>query len=251
MAIFHTSVSMVSRGKGKSLAQKAAYICGKNVFDEYCGVKRYNYRKDVVYHKIFLPPDAPNEFSDLQKLITAIDESEKRKDAQTAREIIFSLPVELSCDNRIDLAQKCVSEFWVSRGMCAILALHNAGTGNPHAHTLLTTRKVSPDGFDVRKNREWNQKNLYHAWRKYLAKTLNLEFKRKGLNIKVSDESNFLQGINQKPTRYLGASASALQKKGILTDRALENLAIREKQRQKELEREAKIQHKKHRSKHF
>ena len=43
--------------------------------------------------------------------------------------------------------------------MVADLAIHHAKGENPHAHILLTTREVSPDGFG-KKERNWNQKDL-------------------------------------------------------------------------------------------
>ena len=180
------------------------------------------------------------EYADVEVLIKEMDRCEKRRDAQMARELILALPIELSTDEQIDLANRCIKEFWVSRGMCAIIALHDKGEGNPHAHILLTTRNVSSNGFDVKKNREWNRQELYRAWRKFYADSQNLEFERRGLGIRVSDESYLVQGIKKIPTQYLGPKATALAKKGIFTDRALKNIAIREMQRQREQEREAK-----------
>lgn len=248
MANFHSSVEIVSRGKGHSLAQRAAYICGKNIFDEYCGQMRHCYRKDVAYCNVILPNEAPMEYTNVQTLVTEIDRSEKRRDAQTARELIFALPIELSADEQIDFACKCIKEFWVIRGMCAIIALHDKGDGNPHIHTLLTTRTVNGKGFSSKKERSWNQRELYQQWRKFYADAQNLEFKQRGLEIRVSDESYFVQGVKKTPTQYLGPIAMAFAKKGILTDRAVENLANREMQHQREQEREAIKMRRRHRS---
>lgn len=247
MAIFHSSVGVISRGQGQSLAERAAYICGKKFFDEYCGQNRRYFRRDVTLCEVCLPADAPAQYADAQVLITEIDRSEKRCDAQTAREIIFALPVELSEAERIDLSRKWISKFWVSRGMCALFAIHDKGTGNPHVHVLLTTRNVDQNGFSTKKNRDWNRKELYLAWRKFLANAQNLEFSKKGLDVRVSNESYAVQGIDKKPTKYLGPRASALAKKGIFTERAEENLAILDERKRREQKQEAKKLQKRHR----
>lgn len=240
MANYHSSVNMVSRGKGASLVRRVVYICGRNLFDDYRGLKCHSHRKDVVYSEVILPPGAPPEYADMQRLVTEMDRAEKRKDAQTAREIIFSLPVELSSTERTALACQCVREFWVSRGMCAIIGVHDAGKGNPHVHALLTTREVGQNGFSPKKNRAWNDRALYRQWREFLAEAQNREFERRGLDVRVSHESYAVQGIDRKPTHYLGPQATAMAKKGILTERAAENKAIQEEKKRQEHEHEKK-----------
>ena len=43
-----------------------------------------------------LPPNAPAEYTDRQALWNAVDEAEKRADAQTARRFVITLPKELT-----------------------------------------------------------------------------------------------------------------------------------------------------------
>lgn len=238
---YHSGISMISRGSGKSVASRAAYICGCTVFDSYCGVPYRNHRIDVVYCEVVLPMDAPQEYKDVQTLVTAIDQSEKRRDAQTAREVIFALPKELPSDRQIDLARQCVRTFWVDRGMCTLLAIHDKGDNKLHAHVLLTMRNVSSKGFGL-KNREWNSKKLYHEWRQFLAETINFELRQKGLDARVSAESYIVQGIELTPTYYLGPTACALIKRGVFTERAEANLAIMAERRRKEMEIEEERQ---------
>lgn len=248
MAIFHASAKMISRGAGKSLVQKTAYICGRNIFDEYCGMMRSYQRKDVVFTKVILPAEAPAEYTDVQSLISAIDRSEKRKDAQTARELILALPIELTAEEHVNFVCKCIKEFWISLGMCAIIAIHDAGTGNPHAHALLTTRNVDQNGFSSKKNRSWNKRALYRFWREFYAEAMNSELKRKGVQTRVSCESYAVQGVDVKPTHYLGPTATALKQKGIFTERAMENVLTIEERKRQEREREEKRQRRKSRA---
>jgi len=67
---------------------------------------------------------------------------------QLAREIEIALPRELSQAEAIRLAQDFVREQFVARGMVADLAVHWGtaadGGAQPHAHVLLTLRRVDP-----------------------------------------------------------------------------------------------------------
>lgn len=50
-------------------------------------------------------------------------------------------------------------ENFVSMGMIADINIHNA-KGNPHAHVMLTMRRLDREGWDSKKGREWNRRNL-------------------------------------------------------------------------------------------
>jgi ATP-dependent exoDNAse (exonuclease V) alpha subunit len=104
-------------------------------------------------------------------LWNAVESSEKRKDAQLAREVEFALPRELSRAEGIALAQDFVREQFVARGMVADLCVHSPvgedGQPKPHAHVLLSMRGIAlgqqADGSDATfgaKQREWNSTAL-------------------------------------------------------------------------------------------
>ena len=52
----------------------------------------------------------------------------------------------------------------VDRGMVADIAFHGGQGENPHAHIMLTTRPLTPEGFGP-KNRNWNKKEHLVTWR--------------------------------------------------------------------------------------
>ena len=56
--------------------------------------------------------------------------------------------------------------------MVADIAFHGGESKNPHAHIMLTTRTLSPEGFG-QKNREWNKKEHVMTWRKDWADSAN------------------------------------------------------------------------------
>ena len=95
MANFHLEATIISRGKGRSVTAAVGYISGKTLRDNYSGKTYYNSRNDVIWQKIFLPNDAPQEFRNLQHLCNEIECAEVRRDARTARQFIGSLPNEL------------------------------------------------------------------------------------------------------------------------------------------------------------
>ena len=77
--------------------KSASYILRENLYDEYQQKTHYySYVKDLLYSEILLPENAPEEFHDLQTLLTAIDQAEKRYDARTGRSLRLSLPNDMN-----------------------------------------------------------------------------------------------------------------------------------------------------------
>ena len=60
MAIYHLSIQIISRGKGRSAVAAAAYRAGEKLINEYDGVLHDYTRKGGVLHsEIMLPENAP------------------------------------------------------------------------------------------------------------------------------------------------------------------------------------------------
>src|SRR3546814_4270544 len=91
--------------------------------------------------------------------IYEVEAGEKRKDAQLAREVEFSIPREMNQAQGVELARDFVNKQFVERGMVADLNVHwdmgKDGQPKPHAHVMLSMREVGPEGFG-QKVREWN-----------------------------------------------------------------------------------------------
>ncbi len=114
----------------------------------------------------------------LQTLVDKVAEKETtknrlfRKNAQFFREIVVSLPHELSHGNNheenIALISDFVNKQFVDQGMIAIVDIHkpdpDGDERNIHAHILLTMRSIDQDGFGP-KNRAWNDSDLFKSWR--------------------------------------------------------------------------------------
>ena len=138
---------MVSRGAGRSAAAAAAYLSCSRIYNDYDGVQHdYTRKQGLVWQQVFLPPQAPPEWQDREKLWNAVEAAEKAKDSRLARELVVALPIELNQEQQISLIEKFVQEQFVADGMCADAAIHDTDGHNPHAHILLTVRPLDEKG---------------------------------------------------------------------------------------------------------
>ena len=147
MAIYHLEAKMVSRGAGRSAVAASAYLSCSRMLNEYDGVQHdYTRKQGLAWQAVFLPPMAPPEWQDREKLWNAVEEAEKTKDSRLAREFVAALPIELSRHQQIELLQNFICEQFVAEGMCADVAIHDTDGHNPHAHILLTVRPLNENG---------------------------------------------------------------------------------------------------------
>lgn len=138
---------MVSRGAGRSAAAAAAYLSCSRIYNYYDGVQHdYTRKQGLVWQRVFLPPHAPPEWQDREKLWNAVEAAEKTKDSRLGREFVVALPIELNQEQQISLIEKFVQEQFVADGMCADVAIHDTDGHNPHAHILLTVRPLDEKG---------------------------------------------------------------------------------------------------------
>ena len=147
MAIYHLEAKMVSRGAGRSAVAASAYLSCSRMLNEYDGVQHdYTRKQGLAWQAVFLPPMAPPEWQDREKLWNAVEEAEKTKDSRLAREFVAALPIELSRHQQIELLQNFICEQFVAEGMCADVAIHDTDGHNPLAHILLTVRPLNENG---------------------------------------------------------------------------------------------------------
>jgi hypothetical protein len=147
LAIYHHSIKIISRGKGKSAVAAAAYRAGETLTNEYDGITHdYTRKGGIVHAEILLPENAPNDYNDRATLWNALEKAERYKTAQLAREIEVALPVELTQEQSLELVRTYVKENFVKAGMCADICVHDKGDGNPHSHIMLTLRPIDECG---------------------------------------------------------------------------------------------------------
>ena len=147
MAIYHLEAKIISRGTGRSAVAAAAYMGCDVITNEYDGVTHdYTRKGGLVWEHIFLPSQAPPEWTDRGTLWNAVERAEKTKDSRLARELIVAMPIELLAEEWKSILTEYVTEQFVSDGMCADVAIHDTDGHNPHAHILLTVRPLNKDG---------------------------------------------------------------------------------------------------------
>lgn len=248
VAIYHCSIKIISRGKGKSAVAAAAYRAGEKITNEFDGeIHDYTRKGGVVHTEILLPDHVPAAFSDRAVLWNAVEKIEKAKNAQLAREIELALPRELTREQGISLVREYVKRHFVAAGMCADVCLHDTGGGNPHAHIMLTMRPFDECGawgakqkkeyildrdgnkiYDPKKRQykcksvpatDWNDQTKAEEWRAAWAQFCNQALEQNGHAERVDHRSYVRQGIDQIPTVHLGVAASAMEKRGIRTER--------------------------------
>ena len=187
LAIFHFTVKIIGRSKGKSIIAASAYLNGDVMKNEETGkVSYYTSKKEVVYTSLMMCENAPPEWMNVpnenikrfQKSIryqraenkkTALDKFkimfrkqrlwnevlkvEKGANAQLGRLFEFSLPKEWSRTEQIEYTTDFIQRNFVAKGMCADWSIHDKGNGNPHVHLLVTMRPF-------KKNHTWGNKEI-------------------------------------------------------------------------------------------
>ena len=207
MAIYHFSAQVISRSQGRSSVAASAYRAAEKLLDERTGLTHdFTKKSDVVEQAILLPKDAPEWMGDREKLWNGVEQTEKRKDAQLAREINVALPRELNPEQNWNLLTSFVQQEFVDRGMVADVAFHRGhqgGEDQPHGHVMLTLREVTPEGFG-QKVRAWNDKALLSDWREHWAAHCNLALARHGFDLRVDHRTLEAQGINLEAQSKIG-----------------------------------------------
>jgi len=248
MAIYHLSIKIISRGRGKSAVASSAYRSGEIIKNEYDGITHdYTRKRGIVHTAVILPDHAPREYQDRAVLWNEVEKIEKAKNSQLAREIELALPIELTMEQNTSLVHEYVKKHFSSAGMCADIAIHDTKNGNPHAHIMLTMRPIGHDGgwgtkqkkvyildgdgnkiYDPKKRQykcnkiqttDWNEQTKAEEWRSAWTDTVNAVLEKHDRTERIDHRSYQRQGIDQIPTVHLGVAVSQMEKRGIKTDR--------------------------------
>lgn len=234
---YHLSLSIISRGDGRSAVACASYRSGQLLRDERYGKTHdYGRRSGIREIGITLPPEAPEWMRDREKLWNAVELAEKRKDAQLAREFVLAFPHQLDDLQRRELMDEFIQSEITSRGYVADWAIHapnRAGDErNFHVHVMATMRTASADGFAPKKDRSLNTPDQLVRWREAWAEIQNRGFERYDLRDEagrlhhVDHRSYKDRGVGREPTIHLGVHAVAIERRGGRTDRGDVNREI-------------------------
>lgn len=235
-AFYRIEVKIIGRSKHpKSLLSEnrsplafAAYRAGELLRDEKLKMTfDFRPRFGIFYTEIMAPENAPEWVYERPKLWNAIQLVETYKNAQLAREVLISLPKVLTLEQCKELVRDFVQQHFVTEGMIADIAIHkpnkNIENQNIHAHIMLSTRTIDPDGFG-KKNRIWNSRAKLYGWRKSWCEMTNLYFEREGLDYRVEHRSR--AAIETEHGQYFDYSVQDLTLEDIESQPIVLNEAI-------------------------
>ena len=229
MAIYHLSMKPVSRGSGRSAVAAAAYRAAEALENQRDGlVHDFSRRSGVEHAEIVLPSGVDAEWAkNRSTLWNAAEAAEKRRDARVAREIEVSLPHELSVEQRLELTRGFAKELADRYGVAVDVAIHSphghTDIRNHHAHLMMTTRRVGPDGLGDKSELEQENKRLLalglptsheqmRALRVSWEERTNEHLARAGLDIRVDHRSHQERGLEIEPTQHMGVHATQMER---------------------------------------
>lgn len=230
MAIYHFSAKVISRANGSSAVASAAYRAAERLHDDRLGRDHdFSNKAGVVHSEIMLPEGAPERLNDRTTLWNEVEAGEKRKDAQLAREVEFSIPREMNQQQGVQLARDFVEKQFVERGMVADMNVHwdtgKDGQPKPHAHVMLSMREVGPEGFG-QKVREWNSNALLQEWRVAWADHVNERLAELDIDARIDHRTLAAQGIDLEPQHKIGPAASRMPEQGLKAERVEDHARI-------------------------
>jgi len=230
MALYHFSAKVIGRSAGRSVVAAAAYRSAELLHDEHLDRDHdFTAKAGVVHSEIMLPDGAPERWLDRATLWNEVEARERQRNSQLARDVEISLPRELSRAEAIDLARDFVREQFVSRGMVADLNVHWGvgadGEAQPHAHVMLTMRRVEGDGFGP-KERDWNATGLLVGWRERWAEMANERLCELGHDARIDHRSYAEQGIPLEPQHKVGPAGARRAERGEDAERRAEHDGI-------------------------
>ncbi|HEY1411185.1 MAG TPA: Ti-type conjugative transfer relaxase TraA, partial [Rhodopila sp.] len=236
MAIYYCTAKPLSRSSGRSAVSAAAYRAAERLTDERQGmIHNYAHRSGVLHCEIVLPAGVASALcADRNALWNAAEAAENRKDARTAREIVIALPHELDAGERIDLTRAFSQHLADQYGVAVDVAVHapsQAGDErNHHAHLLMTTRRIGPDGLGeksiLEKQNAWLKTNGLPTTDQQIAmirirweEVANEALMRAGHDIRIDARSHAECGLQLEPTTHMGVHATAIARRGGEADR--------------------------------
>ena len=234
MAIYHLHVKTGSKEKGQSAKAKSDYITRQG---------KYSNDHDEVAFSCSgnMPMWAADEY-DYWKAADVYE----RSNGRLYKEIEFSLPIELDLDQQIELVESFAKHLTHDENLPFSLAIHKGKGDNPHCHLMISERvndglfrspekwfkrhdRKKPDRSGARKTDKLKPKKWLQQTREDWAGIANLALQRAGFDERIDHRTLIDQGVQDRaPQIHLGQATTALERKGVITDRGQEFIEIME-----------------------
>ena len=219
MAFYMLDMRIFSRGRGSCVTRLAAYRAGERIRDSRTGAMTdYAIRDDVVHKEILIPSQFSGRADmdwarDRTTLWNRVEETGFRK-ARLGRDVLVALPRELTAVQRVQLARRFGQEL-ADRYLGGVdVAVHLPRSGSPdighHAHLMMTSRRVTPEGIGARTILELSgrelrarglgpSKNELLMIRERWADVTNEALREAGLDVRVDHRSFKARGVDREP----------------------------------------------------
>ena len=220
MAIAHLSIRPHSRGAGHTVAAALAYRQGLELVDARSGeVHDYTRRSGIAATGFAFGDQAPAwDRDDPQAFADALESAETRGNARIARDVEVSLPHELTEAQRTALAQDWSQALSGAYAAPVAWAVHRpdrrGDRRNHHAHFLMATRRLGPDGRLGAKLRELDDRRTgpeqVVAMRLRWQEVCNAHLERAGLDARIA-----MGRLDDDATRlhHLGARCTGMERR--------------------------------------
>lgn len=207
-ALYHVEFGVCQRSRGDNAVKVAAYSAAAR-YNSGDG-RVFDFRRKAAEHQatwVMLPNGAPAWARDGAELARRMESAERRADAQTARLVEFSIPRTVAPADRESFVRAVVQP-WIGDGMAAQCSIHcppaadGDPCGQPHAHVVLSMRRLDGRDFAARKERQWNQAfqaDKGRTMRGEIADRMNGWLEAHGLDSRVDHRTAKEQGDPTPP----------------------------------------------------
>ena len=173
-----------------------------------------------IYAPIYTKPSLTNR----QTLWNEVEKTERRKDANLAREFEIAFPHELNQRQREKLLDELCSKIVDRHGVVVDAVIHaphtKSGTDerNYHAHIMFTGRQIDIEtgDFAKKRNRDFNKENssqTVNQWRSDFADLCNKYLEQANSLERVDHRSYADQGIDLEVTWHEGVAVTAMKRR--------------------------------------
>lgn len=246
---FRAEAQIFQRSAGLSSTAAAAYRSASKITDRRTGEVFDYTKKQCISSIILTPANSPAWTQDREELWNRVEESERRVDAQVAREWLVSIPRDIPVNQWNSLAREIVAPY-VEAGAIADIATHcpldQYGQPQPHFHIMLTMRALDANtktGFASKKNTALEalhssggryggeRGDKITEQRKRIADMMNKFLEAANSPRRVSHLSNAARGLDQEPEPTMGEQRIHTAKNRKKSDTVISDVATHRKAR--------------------
>jgi hypothetical protein len=174
----------IQRSFSQSAIETAAY-CSQTILVDIRQKKIFNLMNEGINlgFSIILAPDySPEWVINREILWNKVEEFERRRDAQTGRLFVITLPKVFSNIIAKELLTRFCFECFIGKGIVTDIAYHDQHPQLHYFYIQTTLRPIEINGFSIKKERSSSNLNSMQLYRKKFIELCNEQLKL--LNIK-------------------------------------------------------------------